>query len=60
MLFNVFYNLCGLDEIGQPYRIQSINLAHKMRLYDGPVSGQSKRIRAGKLYTAWALYNWET
>ncbi|ETS83860.1 hypothetical protein PFICI_05736 [Pestalotiopsis fici W106-1] len=60
MLFNVFYNLCGLDEIGQPYRIQAIELAHKLRLYDSAISGQSKRIRDGRLYTAWALYDWET
>lgn len=60
ILFNVFYNLCGPDEIGQPYRIRAINLAQKLRLYDGAIFGQSKRIRDGRLYAAWALYNWET
>ncbi|KAF5506420.1 Nitrogen assimilation transcription factor nit-4 [Colletotrichum siamense] len=27
ILFSVFHNLCGLDEIGQPYRIHGVNLA---------------------------------
>lgn len=60
MLLNVFYNLCGLDEIGQGYRMQAIILANKLHLYDGPIQGESSRVRHGKLFVAWALYSWET
>ncbi|KAI1842379.1 hypothetical protein JX266_011420 [Neoarthrinium moseri] len=59
MLLNVFYNLCGLDEIGQAYRIHAISLAHELRLFDGRILGQSSRIRHGRLFTAWSLYSWE-
>ena len=60
MLFNVFYNLCGLDEVGQAYRIQAIALAHNTRLFESAIEGQSERIRRGRAFAAWALFNWET
>ena len=60
MLFAVYHNLCGLDEIGQAYRVQAVALAHQLRIFDTPVVGQSERLQRGREYTAWALYNWET
>lgn len=59
IIFNVFHNLCGLDEIGQAYRINAYALAHDMRLFDGPIQDANARVRRGKIYTAWALYSWE-
>lgn len=59
IIFNVFHNLCGLDEIGQAYRINSYALANKMGLFDGPITDTNERMRRGKIYTAWALYSWE-
>ncbi|KAK8070395.1 hypothetical protein PG997_010598 [Apiospora hydei] len=52
MFFNVFHNLCGLDEIGQAYRIHAIDLAHKLGFYDGPITAPSERIRNGRIYTS--------
>ena len=60
ILFNVFYNLCGLDEIGQAYRLHALALANEMQLFNSTAKGQSKRIRHGMAFTAWALFNWET
>jgi hypothetical protein len=62
IIFNVIHNLCGLDEIGQAYRVHAIALAHKIRLFDGTLDqhGQNDRMWNGKAYAAWALYNWET
>ncbi|KAH7109611.1 putative C6 transcription factor [Dendryphion nanum] len=60
MIFNVFHNLCGLDEIGQAYRIKAIALAHKMNIFNSSIEYQSPRIRHGTAFTAWALFNWET
>ncbi|EFY90076.1 C6 transcription factor, putative [Metarhizium acridum CQMa 102] len=60
ILFNVFHNLCGLDEIGQAYRIQAISLAHQLRLFDSSVYMHNHRMRNGRAFTAWALFNWET
>ncbi|KAI1071540.1 hypothetical protein LB507_005250, partial [Fusarium sp. FIESC RH6] len=60
MLFAVYHNLCGLDEIGNAYLIQAVALAHQLRIFDTPVVGQSERLQRGREYTAWALYNWET
>ena len=59
IIFNVFYNLCGLDELGQAYRINSYALANKMGLFDAPIQDADTRMRGAKIYTAWALYSWE-
>ncbi|KAI8723046.1 Zn(2)-C6 fungal-type domain-containing protein [Fusarium sp. LHS14.1] len=59
ILFSVFHNLCGLDEIGQPYRIHAVSLAHEIRIFD-VMDVRSQRIQNGRVYTAWALYSWET
>ncbi|PVH95428.1 putative C6 transcription factor [Periconia macrospinosa] len=60
ILFNVFYNLCGIDEVGQAYRIQAIALADQMCLFRNSTQGLSPRACQGLGFTAWALYNWET
>lgn len=60
MLFNVFYNLCGLDEVGQAYRLQAIALAHRMRIFDTAIEDLGSRICHGWAFTAWSLFNWET
>jgi hypothetical protein len=60
MIFNVFHNLCGLDEVGQAYRIQAIALAHKLSLFDSVTDGKSERMCHGMAFTAWALYSWES
>ncbi|KJZ79148.1 hypothetical protein HIM_01299 [Hirsutella minnesotensis 3608] len=60
ILFSVFYNLCGLDEIGQSYRIHAVALARELRLFERDAHNDSDRIRNGKAFAAWALYNWET
>ncbi|KAK8023274.1 Nitrogen assimilation transcription factor nit-4 [Apiospora marii] len=60
LFFNVFHNLCGLDEIGQAYRIHAIALAHELGFYDGPITAPSEKMRKAKIYTAWALYSWES
>ncbi|KAK2755598.1 C6 transcription factor [Colletotrichum kahawae] len=60
ILFSVFHNLCGLDELGQPYRIQSVTLARRLRLFSKSSCGNNDSRRKGWAYTAWALYNWET
>ncbi|KAF4902476.1 Nitrogen assimilation transcription factor nirA [Colletotrichum fructicola] len=60
ILFSVFHNLCGLDELGQPYRIHSVTLARRLRLFSKSSCGNNDSKRKGWAYTAWALYNWET
>ncbi|KAI7778629.1 C6 transcription factor [Diaporthe eres] len=52
IIFNVTHNLCGLDEIGQAYRIHALALAHELQLFDGSADRfeQSEKIRNG-----WAL-----
>lgn len=60
MLFAVYHNLCGIDEIGQAYRVQAVALAHQLCIFDTAVVGNSERLQRGREYTAWALYNWET
>ena len=45
ILLSIFYSLCGLDEIGQKYRIQAIALAQSMRLFNSDTEGPSHRIR---------------
>lgn len=59
MLFNVFYNLSGLDEIGQAYRLHALTLVHQMHLFKRTTAG-TPRDRHGRAYAAWAFFNWET
>ncbi|KAG5956742.1 hypothetical protein E4U58_006433 [Claviceps cyperi] len=61
IIFNVIYNLCGLDEVGQPYRLHAVALARWMRLFMRVgIADADSRLCSGKAFTAWALYNWET
>ncbi|KAF5669948.1 NirA-like nitrate assimilation regulatory protein [Fusarium heterosporum] len=60
ILFCVFHNLCGLDEIGQTYRLKTVSLAYQLQIFDCIVKGQSERLQRGREFTAWAVYNWET
>ncbi|KAF0638647.1 hypothetical protein FPSE5266_04706 [Fusarium pseudograminearum] len=60
IIFTVFHNLCGVDEIGKPYRLQAVFLAHQLRIFDTAVADRCERLQRGREYTAWALYNWET
>lgn len=60
ILVSVFHNLSGLDDIGQPYRIHSVTLAHELRIFDPMMECQNDRLSRGTAYAAWALYNWET
>ncbi|KAL7913972.1 hypothetical protein GGI35DRAFT_231253 [Trichoderma velutinum] len=60
IVFNVFHNLCGLDEIGQAYRIRAIDLAHQMQLFDSNVGGRHYKMQRSMAFLAWTLFNWET
>ncbi|TFB01937.1 Nitrogen assimilation transcription factor nirA [Trichoderma ghanense] len=60
ILFSVFHNLCGLDEIGQPYRLQAIELAREIRLFDSTVGGRSDRMKKSMAFMAWTLFDWES
>ncbi|KAI3580111.1 hypothetical protein IWW34DRAFT_620935 [Fusarium oxysporum f. sp. albedinis] len=60
ILFSVFHNLCGLDEVGKPYRVHAVALANQLRIFDTIDIDQSKRIQRGTQNLAWAMYNWET
>ncbi|ESU09854.1 hypothetical protein FGSG_12447 [Fusarium graminearum PH-1] len=60
IIFTVFHNLCGVDEIGKPYRLQAVALAHQLRIFDTAVADRGERLQRGREYTAWAMYNWET
>ncbi|KXJ86060.1 putative C6 transcription factor [Microdochium bolleyi] len=60
IIFNVIHNLCGLDEIGQPYRIHAVALAQSLGLLDGSSPQGSLRMQNAYAYTAWTLYNWES
>ncbi|KAL7948831.1 hypothetical protein V8C42DRAFT_230446 [Trichoderma barbatum] len=60
IIFNVFHNLCGLDEIGQPYRIRALDLAHEIRLFDSTVGGRDYKVQRNMAFLAWSLFNWET
>ncbi|RKL38961.1 hypothetical protein BFJ72_g7091 [Fusarium proliferatum] len=60
ILFSVFHNLCGLDEVGKPYRVHAVALANQLRIFDTIDIAKSKRIQRGTENLAWAMYNWET
>lgn len=61
VLLNCFYGVCGLDEIGQTYRVQALALARRMDLFTSKsCTSNDPRIRHGMAYTAWTLFTWES
>ncbi|KAL7972873.1 hypothetical protein HDV63DRAFT_392551 [Trichoderma sp. SZMC 28014] len=65
IIFNVFYNICGLDAVGKSYRTHAVALAQEFRLFDSPLDEQSenprvRRLQKGRVFLAWSLFNWET
>ena len=60
ILLHIIYNFCGLDEIGQAYRIQATALAYRLRLYSAETEQTNDRIERGWAFTAWALYAWDS
>ena len=46
--------------MGQAYRIQSIALAHQLKLFDHHVDISDSRLNQGMTFTAWTLFNWES
>lgn len=60
ILLNVVYNLCGLDGIGQAYRLQAIVLANELHLFDKTIKEDRPPMRLALAFTAWSLFNWES
>ncbi|KAG6002751.1 hypothetical protein E4U54_000808 [Claviceps lovelessii] len=61
IIFNAVHNLSGLDEVGKPYQLHAIALACRMRLFHRTdIREADDRMRDGKAFTAWALYNWDS
>lgn len=60
IVFTIFHNLCGLDEIGLLYRLHTIELTRRLRLFHADVGERSRRTCHGLAFAAWAVYNWET
>lgn len=65
IIFNVVYNLCGLDAVGQSYRTHAVELAEEIRLFDSTMDEQTAnpqtiRLQNGRAFLAWSLFNWET
>ncbi|KAG5932622.1 hypothetical protein E4U53_001242 [Claviceps sorghi] len=60
IIIDVIHHFSGLDEVGQPYRLHAIVMAYRMRLFHRTGDEADDRIRNGKAFAAWALYNWET
>lgn len=58
-LLTTIYGICGLDGLGRAYSVQSIALAHKLRLFDHD-GIRDKRTRDGRAFTAWTLFMFET
>lgn len=60
IIFSVVHNLCGLDQVGQMYRIHAIRLAEQLKLFDAAPSDIDERQGRGRVYTAWMLFSWES
>ncbi|KAJ3473207.1 hypothetical protein NLG97_g10449 [Lecanicillium saksenae] len=60
ILFSVFYNLSGLDQVGQAYRIHGVAVANALGIMGEPIAEEPLRTQRGKAFTAWTVYNWET
>ncbi|KAJ6782267.1 hypothetical protein PWT90_10560 [Aphanocladium album] len=55
ILFSVFYNLSGLDEVGQTYHIRSVDMADELGIMGAPIPEEPPRTQRGKAFTAWTF-----
>ncbi|KAI1075384.1 hypothetical protein F5B20DRAFT_595127 [Whalleya microplaca] len=56
MLLNVVWNLCAADQTGWQYMVQSVALAHDLKLFDAPLEKKGGKMQDARDFTAWALF----
>ena len=60
ILLNLLVNYCGLDRIGKTYGTKAFELTRKLGLFDMAKAPGNERTKKGMVFTAWAVYNWDT
>ena len=58
MVLHVIYAINGMDQVGVSYLIQSVLLAQGLKLF-APEQTEGKT-RTARVFTAWALYRWQS
>jgi hypothetical protein len=58
MVLHIIYTINGSDQVGISYLLQSVQLAQNLKLF---APEQKKgRTRTARVFTAWALYRWQS
>jgi hypothetical protein len=58
MVLHIIYTINGMDQVGISYLLQSVQLAQNLKLF-APEQTEG-RTRTARVFTAWALYRWQS
>lgn len=58
-LLNLIYSHNGMDKIGQPYLMQALKVAQQLDLFGDHANEKNERMIHARVFTAWALFNWQ-
>jgi hypothetical protein len=57
-VLHIIYTINGMDQVGISYLLQSVQLAQDLKLF-APEQEKGRK-RAARVFTAWALYRWQS
>lgn len=59
ILLHLINLINAMDAVGSPYTQRAVSLAQRIGLFGPSGAGQDTKRSNAKLFTAWALYNWQ-
>jgi hypothetical protein len=60
ILLHLIHVANAMDAVGSIYTQQAVSLAQRIGLFGPSAAGQNTKRSNAKLFTAWALFNWQT
>jgi hypothetical protein len=58
MVLHIIHAFNGMDQVGVSYLLQSVQLAQDLKLFSS--EQMEGRTRTARVFTAWALYRWQS
>jgi hypothetical protein len=58
MVLHIIYTVNGKDDVGISYLLQSVQMAQDLQIFTPEKTKGTERI--ARVFTAWALYRWQS
>ena len=59
ILIGLPFLMSGMDNLGWPYLLRAVAMAHDLKLFEQSTNIKSARMRNSRDLTAWSLFNWQ-